>query len=220
MKPRTFLITASIAVFFIVSVPLAIAGETYYIDYSPLHLYKTINWWYDSTPEESNTLCGKPIKCKNVGNTEIRYDEMNEKIELKIKGGLASMLLAFKNCEQCYGPSNLNCTWLNQNYIKSETVAIQLNEASIIDGFTFTNVKKEDAQLIKNMAKDMQFVVEGVIGGLSSSRIALHESADLLKYCNAEIPDQKQYKQYPISLKIVNANTNEILAIFSMTWDR
>ncbi len=195
-------------------------GETYYIDDSPLHLYKTINWWYDSTPQESTTLCGKPIKCTNEGNARIEYDEINQSVELKIKGGFASLLLAFKTCEKCYGPSSLKCVWRNQKYIKSSAIAIQLNKDDVIDGITFINVKKEDARQIMNMVHGMLFVLEGVIGGLSNSRIAMHESAELLKYCHAEPQLRDQSPQYPISLKILNANTNETLALFSMTWSR
>lgn len=101
--------------------------EIYYIENSPLFLYKTINCWYDSLPKESNQLCGRPIKCSNDGNAQIGYDKQNKKMELKIKDGFATMLLAFKKCKQCYGPSYLNCTWLDQKYFRNTTATVILN---------------------------------------------------------------------------------------------
>jgi hypothetical protein len=62
----------------------AYCDECYYVDNSPLFLYKTINWWYDCLPKESKKLCGRLIKCSNTGNAQVKYDEPNKNIELKI----------------------------------------------------------------------------------------------------------------------------------------
>jgi hypothetical protein len=196
----------------------AYCNEIYYIDNNPLFLYKTINWWYDCLPEESKKLCGRPIKCSNTGNAEALYDEASKNIELQIKGGFATMLLAFKKCKQCYGPSFLHCIWLDQNYFNDTNADVILNDSSTISGFTFSDIEKEQAQHIQSTTHDLQFILEGVIVGLSNGRIALHASGDLLKRCN-EAP-QGPDEGYPITLKIKNTSTNEIIAMFDMSWER
>ena len=64
----------------------AYCDEIYYID-NPLFLYKTINWWYDCLPKEFKILWGRPIKCSNIGNALVEYDEINKTLEINIKGG-------------------------------------------------------------------------------------------------------------------------------------
>ncbi len=191
--------------------------ETYYIDDSPLFLYKTINWWYDCLPKESKKLCGKPIKCSNIGNAQVEYEEPKKKLEIKIKDGFAAMLLAFKKCTQCYGPSYLNCRWLEQRYFNGTTTKVIINGSSTISGFTFSNIEKEQAQHIQSIAYDLQFILEGVICGLSNSQIALHESCNLLKRCNEAFTGPN--KKYPITLSIIKTSTNEKIAIFDMIWE-
>jgi hypothetical protein len=195
----------------------AYCDESYYIDNSPLFLYKTINWWYDCLPKESKKLCGRLIKCSNTGNAQVKYDETNKNLELKIKGGLATMLLALKECKQCYGPSYLHCIWLNQKYLKGTTANVILNDSSTISGITFSNVEKEQAQHIQSISHDIQFILEGVIGGLSNGQIALHESGNLLKRCNMASTDPD--RKYPITLKMINYSTKEIVLIFNMFWE-
>jgi hypothetical protein len=195
----------------------AYCDEIYSIDNSPLFLYKTINWWYDCPPKESKKLCGRPIKCSNTGNAQIEYDESNKNLELKINGGFAAMLLLFKKCKQCYGPSYFHCIWLNQRYFNITTANVILNDSSTISGFTFCYIEKEQAQYIQSIAHNLQFILEGVIGGLSNGQIALHESSNLLKRCNETPTDQDE--KYPITLKIINTRTNETIAIFDMIWE-
>lgn len=195
----------------------AYCDEIYYIDNSPLFLYKTINWWYDCLPKESKKLCGKPIKCSNTGNAQIEYDEPNKKMEIKIKGGFATMLLAFKRCKQCYGPSYFHCIWLERKYLGGTGTNVILNDSSTISGFAFSNIEKEQAQHIQSIAYDLQFILEGVIGGLSNGQIALHESCNLLKKCNEASPEP--YIKYPITLSIINTSTNEKIATFDMFWE-
>lgn len=195
----------------------AYCDEIYYIDNSPLFLYKTINWWYDCLPEESKKLCGRPIKCSNIGNALVEYDKRNKNLEISIKGGFATMLLAFKKCKHCYGPSYLHCIWLDQKYLNGTTANVIIDDLTTIVGFTFSNIEKEQAKYIQSISHDMQFILEGAIGGLSNGRIALHESSDLLKRCNRASPDPN--KKYPITLNIINTCTNETIAIFNMFWD-
>ena len=127
------------------------------------------------------------------------------------------MLLAFKNCKHCYGPSNLHCIWRDQKYLNGTAANVLTNDLSTIIGFTFSNIEKEQAKHIQSISHDIQFILEGVIGGLSNARIALHESGNLLKRCNRASPDTD--KEYPITLKIIKTCTNETIAIFNMFWE-
>ena len=138
-------------------------------------------------------------------------------MEIKINGGFASMLLAIKRCKQCYGPSYFHCTWIERKYFDGTDTNVILSDSSIIIGFAFSNIEKEAAQHIQSIAYDLQFVLEGVIGGLSNGQIALHESCNLLKKCNEASPGPN--KKYPTTLSIIKTSTNEKIAIFDMFWE-
>lgn len=75
------------------------ADEEYYINGNPVLLYKTINWWYDCRPEDSNQLCGRVIQCKNNGNVRIEYNDVEMKLKLTVEKGFADLLGIFKSCE-------------------------------------------------------------------------------------------------------------------------
>jgi len=81
-----------------------------------LFLYKIINWWYDSLPEESHQLCGSLIRCQDRGNIQIEYDVIEMKLRLNAKESFADLLAIFKQCEHCWGPSYLKLIWLNKEY--------------------------------------------------------------------------------------------------------
>lgn len=196
----------------------AYCDEIYYIDNSPLFLYKTINWWYDCLPKESKKLCGRPIKCSNTGNIQVEYNASIKRMELKIRGGFASLLLPFKTCGQCFGPSYLHHIWIDKRYFKHTTAKVIVNDSSTISGFTFSNIDKAQAQYIKSITHDLQFILEGIIGGLSNGQIALHESGNFIKRCNEKSPNPDE--KYPITLKMINTRTNEIIAAFAMLWER
>jgi len=127
------------------------------------------------------------------------------------------MLLAFKRCEQCYGPSYLNCRWIEQRYFNGTATKVIFNDSSTISGFAFSNIEKEQAQHIQSIAYDLQFILEGVIGGLANGQIALHESCKLLKRCSEASPEPN--KKYTITLSIAKTSTNEKIAIFDMFWE-
>ena len=211
-----FLKSACFVLCFIFPCYDACCDEVYSIDDSPLYLYKTINWWYDCLPEQSRKLCGRPVKCSNAGNARVKYDERHKKIEISIKGGFAAMLSAIKECKQCYGPSYFRCTRLQNGFSKNTAVTVLLNDSSIISGFSFNQINREQARHIQSMEHDLQFILEGVIGGLSNGRIALHASGNLLKKCSEGSGDPEE--KYPIRLKIINKRTNGIIAILDMVW--
>lgn len=201
----------------LIHVHAACGAETCYIDDSPLLLYKTINWWYDSLPEESGMLCGKPIKCINEGNARVDYDESKQKLKIQIKGGFASMLSVFKKCEECYGPSYLQRLSINPDYFMNGNKTMVPDHSPSMNSFEFNNIGKEQAQLLKSVEKDLVFIVEGVIGGLCNGQITLHESGDLLKYCRG--PFFGKYDNKPICIKIIDAKNNKILVEYTMLWE-
>lgn len=91
-------------------------------------------------------------------------------------------------------------------------------DSTVIQGFSFSPVEREQAGIIQTMADDLRFELEGVIGGLADGRIALHASTGLVKHCPAASGDQADV--YPISLRIVNIKTNDVIAEFKMVWER
>jgi hypothetical protein len=206
-----------LTMYLLVSAHSSACGETCFIDKNPLLLYKTINWWYSILPEESDKLCGKPISCQNIGDARVDYDETSQTLTIAIKGGFATMLSIFRECDRCCGPSHLRCTWCKQNYFRCADTTVRVDHAGRVDGFVFTRVEREAACRVQGMQRDLMFVVEGIIGGLSNGRIALHPAGDLIKTCGQA--SGKQANHAPISLKMLNANTKETLLAYDMVWE-
>ncbi|GAB6145977.1 hypothetical protein JCM12294_34170 [Desulfocicer niacini] len=187
--------------------------EIYYISNNRVLLYKIINWWYDCLPEESNLICGSIIKCKSKGDTQVVYDETEMKLKLQINGGFAEQVSIFKQCEQCEGPSYLKCTWLNKKYFGNGEAAIISNNLSAINAFILNNIDTRHGRAVQSIEKDIEFELEGSIGGLLNGRIALHQSGKFIKTCSAAYLGLSD--NFPVSLKIINSKTKEVLAIYS-----
>lgn len=194
----------------------AFCSETYFIDNNRVLLYKIINWWYDCLSEESTQLCGSLIKCRNKGDARVRYDETRKFLQLQINGGFANLLSIFKNCEQCFGPSHLKCTWLNKKYFGGGKAAIISNEVPAISGFTFHGVDKDHSRIIQSIESEIELELEGKVGGLLNGKIALHKAGNSLKSC----PDisQDRADNFITSLKFINSHTKEILAEYSVVF--
>ena len=187
--------------------------EDYYIGNNRVLLYKIINWWYDCLPEESNLLCGRVIKCISKDETQVVYDETKMVLKLKINGGFAGQLSIFKQYGQCLGPSYLKCTWLNKKYFDKGEASIISNDLPAISVLIINKVDKNHGRRIQSIEKDIIFELEGTIGGLLSGRIALHHAGNFIKTCSDASHDRGD--NLPISLKIINDNTKEILATYA-----
>lgn len=182
----------------------ACCSEPYFINNNRVLLYKIINWWNDCLPEESSQLCGSRIKCQSEGNAQVVYNEAEMIMRLQIKGGFADLLSLFKQCEQCFGPSYLQCIWLNTKYFGNGEAAIVQNELPTIRALVFNNIDRKQVRLIRSVEKDIVFVLEGVVGGLllQNGKIALHRAGVFLKTCPEA--DQSRDDSFPISLNIIN----------------
>lgn len=191
----------------------AFCSETYYMNNNRVLLYKIINWWYNCLPEEESELCGSLIKCENKDNAQVQYYEAEMILKLKINNGLADLLSVFKQCKQCFGPSYLKCTWLNKKYFGSGEAAIVSNDLQTISAFIINNIDENHGRRIQSIEKNIIFEIEGTIGGLVSGQIALHQVGNFIKTC----PESSHGRDdsLPISLKIINSNTKEVLATYS-----
>ncbi len=194
----------------------AACSEKYYINNKWVLLYKVINWWYDSLPEESHLLCGDHIECRSEGNIQIVYDAIEMKIRLSTKENFADLLSVFKQCEQCWGPSYLTSTWLNEKYFGGGKYVTSRDKCTTLNSYLFGKIERINAIRIKNIENDIGLELEGSILGLMDGKIALHQSGTLLKTCQM---DKNKGGYPPISLKIVNYKSGEILANFSMAFD-
>lgn len=182
-------------------------SEIYCIDNQGVLLYKIMNWWYDCQPKDNYLLCGKAITYTNLGNARIEYTQSKLVLKISIQKGLADQLSIFKNCDGCLGPSYLRCIWQNEKYLgKGKAVPMKnLNQ------FIFLHIDKIQARILKDIEKEILFVVEGNIMGLmNDGKIALHNTGDILKRC----PNDTDGKGgiFPITVKIKNARTDEIIA--------
>ncbi len=187
---------------------IAYCEEYYHIDNQRVLLYKVINWWYDCLPEESTQLCGSRIKYENRGNTRILHDDSGKKLTLGIDGGFAELLVLFKQCHGCRGPSHFVCTWLNRKYFGKGRAKMFGRHQS----FIFENVDRSQARAIRSVQHNLVFVVEGVIGGLMNGQVALHQGGDLLKTCPTQ--DLSPDEPFPIRIMIFNSKTKEMLATY------
>lgn len=190
-------------------------SEKYYIDDQNVILYKVINWWYDCHSEDNLLLCGKIIRCNNLGNAYIIYNQSKFVVNISIQKGFAGQLSIFKNRHGYLGPSYLYCIWQNKKYLGTGKAA----SVSNINQFTFFQIDIIHAQILKKIEKKLLFILEGNILGLSSEgKIALHNTGILLKSC----PDgtDKKGSIFPITVKIINVKTDEVIAKYLAIWSK
>lgn len=192
---------------------MASCSEIYRINNQSILLYKTINWWYDCLADEQYLLCGKTIQCTNNGNALIEYTQSKSTLKISIKKGLADQLSIFKNCDGCLGPSSLHCIWSNKKYF-GKGKAAPMND---LNQFVFFHIDKIQARVLKDIEKDIVFIVEGNIMGLmNDGKIALHNTGPLLKRCPNDTDDTGDL--FPVTVKIINAMTEEIIAKYLVNW--
>ena len=189
-------------------------SEKYYIDNQNVFLlYKIINWWYDCQPNDNYVFCGKIIKYTNLGNACIEYTPSKSTLKIYIQKGLADQLSIFKTCNGCFGPSYLRCIWQNKKYLGKGKAVPTKN----LNQFTFLHIDKIQARILKDIEKEIVFVVEGKIAGLmNDGKIALHNTGAILKRCPSE-PDEKS-GSFPITVKMKNTNSDEIIAQYLGAW--
>lgn len=218
MIMKWFLSFTIVLSLFHITIPVSYCSESYYINNNHVLLYKIINWWNDRLSEEYIPFCGRPIKCQNEGEVQVEYKESKMMLKLNIKGGFAVLVSIFKQCEQCFGPSYLQCTWLNQKYFGNGEAVIVQDELPAISTLFFKNINKKEWQLFRSIEKDIELVLEGVIGGLQImiGRIALHQAGNFLKACPGA--SQSRENSSPISLKVINSQTGEVLANYTAIW--
>ncbi|MCP4670156.1 MAG: hypothetical protein GY857_02510 [Desulfobacula sp.] len=195
----------------------AACSEKYYINSNRVFLYKIINWWYDCLSEESQQLCGSLIRCQTKGNIQIEYDTTKLKLKLNTKESFADLLSVFKQCEQCWGPSYLKLTWLNKEYFGDGKFITPTGKRSTLNSYIFDHIERTNAQRIQSIVGVIGLELEGVIRGVMNGKIALHHSEKLLKSC--QVYAEKHDEYFPTTLKIVNSQTEEILAKLSVVFD-
>lgn len=193
----------------------ASCSEVYRIDNQSTLLYKTINWWYDCLPQDNYFLCGKAIKYSNYGNARIEYTESMSILKISVQRGFADLLSIFKNCDDCLGPSYLRCIWLNEKYFgKSKATPV-----SHMNQFIFHPMDKSQARIFKKLEKNIIFIVEGnILGLINEGKIALYNTGNLLKSCPNAVDDKGAI--FPITVKIMNAKNDEILARYLAIWTK
>lgn len=183
-------------------------SEKYYIDNQDAFLlFKVINWWYDCLPEDNYFLCGKNIKCTNIGNACIEYTQSTSTLKISTQKGLADLFSIFKTCDDCFGISSLHGTWLNKKYFGKGSMEL----ITSLNQFTFIHIDKNQARILKAFEKDIVFVIEGYIRGLTSDgRVALNAAKANFKKC----PDDTDGKNgvFPINVRIKINSTDEVIA--------
>lgn len=146
-------------------------------------------------------------------NACIEYTQSQLALKISIQKGFADQLSIFKTCNECFGPSYLRCIWQNEKYLGKGT-AVPTNN---LNQFIFLHIDKIQAGILKDIEKEIAFVVEGNIRGLmNDGKIALHNTGTILKRCPSDADDKGSI--FPIMVTIRNTRTNEIVAQYLDTW--
>lgn len=188
-------------------------SNKYYIENQRVFfLYKVINWWYDCPPKDNYLFCGKSIKCTNLGNACIEFNQSKSALKISIPKGLADQFSIFKTCDDCFGPSSLQGIWLNKKYFGKGSMELVTN----LNQFTFLHIDKNQARILKDFEKDIVFIVEGYVRGLTNDgKVALHDTITILKKCSDNANEKSGI--FPINVTIKINSTDEIIAHYVAT---
>ena len=193
------------------------ATEKYYIDQQPVLLYKIINWWNNCLPDDCDLFCGKTIAYTDQGNVNIERNSQGDDLTLRVNGTFAQMISPFRQSKAFFGPNRLQCKWLNEKYFGNGIAEDFTDTANGVSKLRFQSVSHRHAELLKTVEKDIGVVLSGVIGGLMNSKIALHQAGKMPNHC-VKVRTNGQ-EQYPIHMKIINAQTTEVLAEYTAMWE-
>lgn len=199
--------------------PSYAATERYYIDDQPVLLYKVINWWYDSLPDQSQQLCGHRIKYTFSTDTASSYNADSRQLAIFLPSSFADLLSIFKTGDHCFGPSRLHCEWINGKYFGQSKALDILPAAGGVNRLVFDNFSEADALSVKNTVGKLSLSLEGAVGGLMNGKIALFTSceSDMLKKCTVSsgvIPEDIR-----IELRLITVSSKEVLAIYRAIWE-
>jgi len=211
-------ILLTIVLAFVLLTPVTgMAIERYYIDQQPVLLYKIINWWYNCLPDDCDLFCGKTIFCANQGNVNIENNKQGSDLILRVNGKFGEMLSPFRQSEAFFGPNRLQCKWLNEKYFGDGVAEDSKDTVNGVSKFHYRSVSDRHVELLKEVEKDMGVILTGVIGGFINGKIALHQAGKMPNHCSIGNTDNQE--QFPITMKIVNSRTAEVLAEYTALWE-
>lgn len=193
--------------------------ETCYVEDNYVLLYKMINWWNDSSPEDDTLLCGNRIRCLSSKSVTSEYNAAEKRLSFEVAGDFGELISPLKQCDRCFGPSYFQCTRLNEKYFPEMSCAeIEVLRGNI-NQVSIQNISGNLAANFKSVEKNLVFVVEGRIGGLllTDGRIALHTSGSFLKTCSESFAEESN--KIPISLTINDINAGAVVARFEAVYD-
>ena len=189
----------------------AAASNAYFINNQKVLLYKIINWWYDSLPEDARRLCGARVRCRTKGPVQIQYNAGEMTLKFDADTGFAQLLSIFE------GRSRLKLIWVNKKYFGDGKISVSTTRPPSARSYVFSPVDHADARRILSVGRFVGFQLEGVVKGLMNGKIALHHAGKQLKTCPKKF--QRPHKTDPTTLDIVNFQTMEILATLSVVYD-
>jgi len=195
----------------------AAGSQAYFINNQKVLLYKIINWWYDSLPEDAHRLCGALIRCRAKGPIQIEYNAGEMTLKFNANTEFAQLLSIFEPWEQGLGRSRLKLTWVNKEYFGNGKIRVSTTRPPSARSYVFSPVDRADARRILSVERFVGFQLEGVVKGLMNGKIALHHAGKQLKTCPKKF--QRPHENDPTTLNIVNFQTREILATLSVVFD-
>jgi len=179
-------------------------SEVYAINEKPVLMYKVIQWWYNSLPQEDHLLCSSPVKWQSKGSLQIRYNESKKELVLQLEK--PSLLFL---AESGGLPYTVTCTQLSKTWFPQGDAA-NPEAATDPESIVFHNISNSQALTIKTMAQEMRVEIQGRIKGLVNGRIALVRPQEPIKAC----PPDPPISEAGIYLTITHSGTDEIIAAF------
>ncbi|MCP4233210.1 MAG: hypothetical protein GY770_06445 [Aestuariibacter sp.] len=191
------------------------SSELFYIDNQRVLLYKIINRLYLQNPGEFEVLCGTTLRYENDGNITVEYSDTQNVLKLKLDYGFTDMLSIAQKCEHCPGATYLVANDLNGAYFGSGSASPLHGELESIQAFRFSNVGSSEAKQIRRIEKEISITLTGVVGGLflEEGRVALHRADSSLNRCPENVGSKEV--NHPVSLRVINSRTKEVLAEYS-----
>ncbi len=193
----------------------AVSDEAFSIDDKKVLLYKIINWWNDSLPENSELPCGLTLKYTAKNEAHVIYDETKQMLSIEFGGNYQEILSIFKQCHTCLGPSSFQARLINREYLgegKPVPIDAQLFSTTVL---VFEDLTAEKRRLLLDIERDLHFEIIGRIGGLllADGRVALHQAGVFLRVCPQVSSEQAE--NTATLIRMIDSSKGEVIVEYS-----
>lgn len=191
-------------------------AEMCYLEDNYVLLYKIINWWNDSAPDDDHIICGNHLRCELMGKSKLRYNNNDSSLLIESTYHIEELISFIQECKEGGGPTYFVCSYLNQKYFGTTPIQDILPIYSSINSIVLAGIIKKQALHLIEREQKIGLEVGGRIAGLllNNGKIATHHGGNFLKSCPQ--PHQNRNNFAPAFLIIKNLDNDEILAKYTV----